>query len=59
MEISVRGVCVVLELAQSIQGPDIVARIEDLARSAICLAVLGKEAVGDPTTNGTTSVDNP
>src|SRR6266481_874510 len=58
IEISVSGVGVVLELAQFIQGPDIGAGIEDLARSAICPAVLGK-AVGDPTTNGTNSVDNP
>jgi uncharacterized membrane protein len=59
MEISVSGVGVVLELAQSIQGPDIGARIEDLARSAIFLPVLGKEAVSDPITNGINAVDNP
>jgi uncharacterized membrane protein len=58
MEISVSGVGVVLELAQSIQGPDIGASIEDLARSAIFLPVLGK-AVSDPTANGINSVDNP
>ena len=58
MEISVSGVCVVLELAQSIQGPDIGARIEDLARSAIFLPVLGKGAVSEPMTNGINSVDN-
>jgi hypothetical protein len=58
MEILVSGVCVVLELAQSIQGPDIGGRIEDLARSAIFLPVLGKGAVSEPMTNGINSVDN-
>jgi hypothetical protein len=58
MEISVSGVGVVLELAQSIQGPDIGAGIEDLAGSAIFLPVLGREGVGDPITNGINSVDN-
>ena len=58
IEISVSGRCVVLELAQPVQGPDIGALIEDLARSVIFFPALGKEAVSESITNGINSVDN-